>query len=175
MADTTTHSETVSGSRYGSAPVSLGAVRSSAAVCPGPTRLGRCVFGLVLILACAFTTPAMAADDSSTEDTKVIAKTVTGEISGVSPTGIAVEYSLVSSSSSEMFVPIDGKTRVEGVKSVRELQMGDTVKVDCQQTLRKGTDGKPVLLKTVASAIALVKRVSSETAQATPVVPVKDQ
>ena len=93
-------------------------------------------------------------------DAKKIMKTITGEIVTVSAHAISVEYSRTKTSAYEMLLPVDENVRLEHLKSIKELAPGDTVYVTYEQTYQDGEDGEPIILKSLAREIVLVKRSS---------------
>jgi len=123
------------------------------------------VIGAVVLLALAGVAradaakPAALAQDKAEQqdDAKVELKEMTGQVMTVHKRYISVEFSKTKRESLEALLPIDDKTQFERVKHLGELKRGDTVKVSYWQTYREDEEGGRIVLKTVASSIALVR------------------
>lgn len=135
------------------------------------SALRRCGFwarisALVLMIALGGGSAARAAEGTSTAETKsdeqVEQKTVTGEVMGATKRAISVEFSRTPTESTEMLLPVDGKTAVERLKSLADLRRGDRVSVEYQQTYREDEHGERIILRTIATRVALLRSASNE-------------
>ena len=93
---------------------------------------------------------------------KMSAQEITGTVSAVSKQGIAVEYSRTSEGNFEMYLPLGDKVKLERLNSLEELKAGDTVKVRYEQTFKETKEGPPLVLKTAATEVALMRRAPEE-------------
>ena len=118
------------------------------------SRVKKC---LTFLLACFLWASSASAGPSELEE-RLEHKKVTGELVTVTKQAISVEYSRTAKASYEMLLPITQDTKLVKVRSLDELQPGDTVKVQYEQTYREGEDGERIVLKTVATEIALVRQ-----------------
>jgi hypothetical protein len=91
------------------------------------------------------------------EDAKTETKQVTGQLVMVRKNKISVEYATKEDGSYEMLLPITSDVRFKHVRGLEQLQPGDTVTVEFEQTYRDPEDGERVILNTVAKEIQLVK------------------
>lgn len=119
-------------------------------------------FAAVSLLAIGTGTAAFAAElpvpaRAETEKPKLEIKKVTGTVSAVTRSGIAVEINAGGNAAEELFIPVDGKTKVEKAKSLLDLKMDDVVTVDYERLYRLDEKGGKVFLGTRANRIALVK------------------
>jgi hypothetical protein len=96
------------------------------------------------------------------EDAKVISKEVTGEVVYVGKRAISVEFDRTADGSMEMLIPIDGNTMAKHLQTLAQLKRGDRVRVLYQQTYKEDEQGERVILKTVATTVALVRRAVPE-------------
>lgn len=101
------------------------------------------------------------AAQAAATDEKVEQKTVTGKLGMVRPHQISVEDVKKGSYAHEYLLPLAKDVRLHHVREFAELQQGDTVKVTYQQTSKKNEKGEKILLKTLATDIALVKSAAS--------------
>lgn len=99
----------------------------------------------------------VAAEQAGQPEETVELKTVTGELIMVRNGAISVEFSKTAGGSYEMFLPLAPDVKFAHVKGLEGLKRGDTVSVRYQQTIREGEEGEPIVVKTVATQIALVK------------------
>ncbi len=116
---------------------------------------------LIVMLAVCACGIASAAEEKAAVVTSVPTietRTVSGVVSGVSPTFIAVEYGQDPNQgvANEMALAIDKDASVEGKKSVKELSAGDTVEVAYDEITETTKEGKK-LTRRVATAIRFVK------------------
>ena len=111
---------------------------------------------LTLLLLLVVAAPAVGADTGNSEE-KLAYKEVTGTVVHVGKRAISVEYAVTKDGSYEMILPFDADLKLARLRSLSELKAGDTVKVGYQQTYLDGDDGKPVVLKTVATMITLLR------------------
>ena len=123
--------------------------------------------GLGALAALALLTPAAQAETTSgahePEET-VGYHTVTGLVSGLGPQFIAVEYERHAEKGEafEMALPVDDAAKLERVKKLRELQLGDTVEVEYRETSIQDEQGDSTTVKRVATKIALVRSAPQE-------------
>ena len=108
----------------------------------------------------AITPPA--AQNAASDEPKTVQKEVTGEIVTVGKRAISVEFAHTADSSEEMLLPINKETKVERLRSLSELKRGDMVKVSYAQVYTETDEqGQPIVLKTVATKVALLKNAPS--------------
>jgi len=107
---------------------------------------------------------AAASKPKDQPEEKVEEKEVTGDVVTVTKYAISVEFAKTPTASEEILLPFDAKTSVEGPRKIAELKFGDRVKVTYQQTSREDDQGHPVILKTVATQVALLRSATSESA-----------
>jgi len=86
---------------------------------------------------------SMAAKDETmlkSEEKETETKELSGEVSAVGPSGIAVLYSKAKKSGSpiEIFLPFRGKIRFTGYKRYKDIREGDRVKLIYEETVDKG-------------------------------------
>ena len=112
-----------------------------------------------LALAWIGSTWAASAEEemSEKEEETVKVGTLTGTVSSVGKNFINVEYTKSKGNAYERFLPLSDKVRLENFQSLNELRFGDKVRVQYQETYKEDKDGKKVVLKTVATDIALLK------------------
>ena len=94
---------------------------------------------------------------SEKEEETVKVGTLTGTVSSVGKNFINVEYTKSKGNAYERFLPLSDKVRLENFQSLNELRFGDKVRVQYQETYKEDKNGKKVVLKTVATDIALLK------------------
>jgi hypothetical protein len=96
---------------------------------------------------------ALAEEEPLSEQVRVL-----GVVSGVSRQGIGLELTAAGgASATELYLPVDEKTRLERVRSVLELKMDDLVEVDYQRKYRLSDTGEKISLGIVATRIALIR------------------
>ncbi len=105
-------------------------------------------------------TTAVAADHPTataapTEQTETL--TAVGELMYVGKRTISVQVTTTSDSSTDLLLPLAEHLVVEHAKGLSELRHGDRVSIEYERTTMTGEDGQPVLLKTVAKKIALLR------------------
>ena len=100
---------------------------------------------------------ALAGEKVKVEE-RVIVKQVQGVVSAVSSQGIAVEYARTKVASQEMYLPFVPQVRVQGVKRVTDLQVGDTVAVEYREVASEDEHGEYTKINRVATGIALIAR-----------------
>ena len=76
---------------------------------------------------------------------EILEKTLDGEIAGVSPNFIAIDYGQDEKSSYEMTFNITKNTRLERIKDIKSLKPGDTVWVSYNEKIIK--NGKETRVK----------------------------
>jgi hypothetical protein len=104
-----------------------------------------------------------AADDPLTkEEGKLEHKEIIGQVMGVSAYGISLEYRKSARGSYEMLLPFDEKTRLDRIASLKQLKVGDTVKVEYDQRVKEDEKGKRQLLMTIATRVTFVKPAQAE-------------
>lgn len=96
-------------------------------------------------------------EEALPKDAKTETKQVTGQLVMVRKNKISVEYATEKDGSYEMLLPITPDVRFKYIRGLEQLQSGDTVTVEFEQTYREPEDGERVILKTVAKEIQLVK------------------
>lgn len=125
--------------------------------------LAAAAFGLLAAL------PVFAAvtPDAKDPKSKVIERSVSGEVVVATRRYLSVEFAQTKDASEEMLLPVNEDTVYERLKSVQDLNRGDRVKVVYEQTYlpaaEQGED--PQILKTVAKTVTLVKRVVANAIQ----------
>lgn len=100
--------------------------------------------------------PAEAKLDEK-KDEKVEVKELSGRIVAITKRSMSIEFDRPVNGADEALMPIDAKTKVERVKSLAELQRGDTIRVQYEQTYREDDKGERIILKTIARKIALIR------------------
>ena len=97
--------------------------------------------------------------ESKIKEEKVMPKTLTGYVSGVGPRFIAVEYpqDAAKGIGREMALPVAEKAQLQGVKALKDFQLGDRVTVEYQETAFKDDTEDVLKSKRVATKITLVK------------------
>ena len=115
-------------------------------------------FSLVTNTVKAETPPA------ASQQEQVSYKTVTGEVSGVGAKFIAVEYerNTKKGAAFEMALPVDEAATLERIKQLKELKLGDTVRVEYQETATKDDKGQYTNVRRVATKIALLRTAPQE-------------
>ena len=83
---------------------------------------------------------------------------VKGRVVSVSTHAISVEYSQKDQASYEMLLPLTRDIRLSHLRSLSELKPGDTVTVKYAQTYKENDQGEKVILSTVATNLALMRR-----------------
>ena len=81
-------------------------------------------------------------------------KQIQGAVSAVNKHGIAVDYERSETASKEIYLPFASKLTVQGVKSLSDLHMGDTVMVEYKELLEK--DERGALTKSSRVAVRVV-------------------
>ena len=110
---------------------------------------------------------ATPAAPPATTNTKTATASITGELSSVSSGVIAVTYKQAAGHDFEMLLPVDKATRFEHARSLKEFVPGDTVQVQYEQTYTDGRHGERVILKTLATSVALVKHGTQQALRST--------
>jgi len=85
--------------------------------------------GVAVFLVLALTASGFAQEAKKS----TVEKTVSGEVSGISPNFIAIIYGQDKKTSYEMALPIDKNTKVERKDSLKEIGAGDTVSVKYEE------------------------------------------
>lgn len=101
---------------------------------------------------------AVEAEMPAEPEPKVTEGQMRGEVSAVSREGISVEYARTKDSASEMYLPLDQDVEFTRLAGVSDLRPGDRVAVHYRQTYRDGPEDERVILNTVATHIALMRR-----------------
>ncbi|MBI3322571.1 MAG: hypothetical protein HYZ94_02705 [Candidatus Omnitrophica bacterium] len=112
---------------------------------------------LLLLLACTMST-GMAPE----EKPKVVMNTVTGQVSAAGNSGIAVEVGSSKLGSSELYIPLDKKTKFQRFEKPAQLKTGDTVKVVYEQKYHEPEAGKKVYVGATAVEVTLLKQAPAE-------------
>jgi len=100
------------------------------------SRFGKCLTLLLGGSACVLWACSAHAEGFGEAGEKIQYGEVTGTVSAVNKMGIAVEYSRTRTGSSEMYLPLSDRVRLERLRSLAELQPGATVKVRAQHRTR---------------------------------------
>lgn len=101
---------------------------------------------------------AKPAPDAAIRDgEKVEELSATGEIVAVTKQFLSIELARTSVSAQEMAFTLDEQVRVEGPKALAQLTPGDRVSVEYRRTSGEGPAGEPVIRKTVATRIVLLR------------------
>lgn len=147
-------------------------VYSTPRLCPmslrQDARLGRLRFwerliaslGLLIFLGAGAVLASSA--EKTSPDEHVEERTVTGDVVSVGRSFISVETAKTKTSAEEMMFWLDKGVRVEGPKQLSQLQPGDRVSVQYLQTYRVDDAGERVILKTVATKVALLRSAAGE-------------
>ncbi len=88
---------------------------------------------------------------------KIEDKEVTGDLSGLNKQSITIDYNRSGGTSYEMLLSLDPQIQLEGLQSLAELKVGDTVKVKYQQIYKDGEKNERIVLKNMATSIAIVR------------------
>jgi len=127
------------------------------------SRFGKCLTLLLGGSACVLWACSAHAEGFGEAGEKIQYGEVTGTVSAVNKMGIAVEYSRTRTGSSEMYLPLSDRVRLERLRSLAELQPGATVKVRYEQVYKEGEkEDQQIILKTVATAVSLVRSAPKE-------------
>ena len=119
------------------------------------------VYGCLVAL-CIGASSAWAADESEKTNEKIVQKELTGQVVWIGKHAISVEYDRDATSSYEMLLPVTGDLELERLKNLSELKRGDTIHVEYRQTVKQGEDGQEMVVKTVATKVALMRQTSPE-------------
>ena len=133
--------------------------------CLGPVCFwSRVLPGLLLVLSCGLWMSAANAATDEVAQELVEYKTVQGQVSGVSATFVAVEYDRDAKSGEvfEMAFPVDDAAKLERIKRLQELKLGDTVLIEYRETMLKDEQGEYAPAKRVATKIALLRTAPAE-------------
>ena len=87
--------------------------------------------------------PKSAAQEAQADEPKeeTREKTLEGEVAGVSPNFLAIDYGQDAKTSYEMTFNITKDTRLERIKNIKDLKPGDTVWVSYNETvIKKGKE-----------------------------------
>ena len=120
------------------------------------------VFWGMAALLCAGASVAWAAHEPEKTNEKIVQKELTGQVVWIGKHAISVEYDRDATSSYEMLLPVTGDLELERLKNLSELKRGDTIHVDYRQTVKQGEDGQEMVVKTVATKVALMRQASPE-------------
>ena len=119
------------------------------------------LFGvLLLVLVFSAAAPALPvrAEMPAEEEGIQEAKEVTGKVIYVRKNSISVEFDRHDGGSYERLIPVDEDVHfISPLKGMADIQRGDTVRVSYNQTHSENEHGERVVLKTVATQIALMK------------------
>ena len=114
---------------------------------------------LALTLTGGVAAPVFAAE----EKPKMETAKVSGKISAVSSSGIAVQFeSSAKNGGREIYLPLTAQTKFEKVASAAQLKYGDTVQVVYEQKYREPEKGKKVLMGATATQVVLLKQAPAE-------------
>lgn len=100
-----------------------------------------------------------ASTNKETTEEKIVtvAKEIEGKVSGISANFIAIAYGESKEASLEMAFDLNKDVKVNHKKSLSEIGMGDTVKVDYDEVTRTRDDGKKIS-KRVAKIISFLRK-----------------
>ena len=120
-------------------------------------------FLLICAVAAGVCPNAFAAEEPKpkTETVKI-----SGPLSGVSSSGIAVQYGMGKEAAQEIYLPLSGKTQFQRFQSPAQLKVGDTVQVVYERKYREPEKGKKVSLGVTALQVILLKQAAGEGALA---------
>jgi hypothetical protein len=130
------------------------------------------IMSLILFsgLICSVNAAEKGAEDKEEPKKITLEKTVSGDVSGISPNFIAILYGQDKKTSYEMALVIDKNTKVERKKSLKEIGAGDTVSVKYEETTQthkeKTEKGKEKditkILVRLAKVVSFVKAAPKE-------------
>ena len=109
------------------------------------------------ILPCLVWTASAHADTGAAAE-KVAYEEVEGRVVSVTKQAVSVEYAKKDQASYEMLLPFTQDIRLSHLRSLSELKPGDTVTVKYAQTYKETDQGEKVILSTVATNLALMRR-----------------
>lgn len=116
---------------------------------------------LVLIVFLTFgLIDLMRAEEVKTEEKDIerVVKVISGEVSGISSNFIAVVYGQDEKTSYEMALNIGKDVKLEYIKSLSEIGVGDTVKVTYDAVYKVDKEGKKRLMKNEPKKISFVRK-----------------
>ena len=109
------------------------------------------------ILPClVWTASAHAGAGAAAE--QVAYEEVKGRVVSVTTQAVSVEYATKDQASYEMLLPFTQNVRLSHLRSLSELKPGDTVTVKYARTYKENDQGEKVILSTVATNLALMRR-----------------
>ena len=117
-----------------------------------------------LFLICAMAAGA-GANAFAAEEIKPKIETVkiSGPLSAVSSSGIAVQYgNAKDGAAQEIYLPLNGKTQFQRFQSPAQLKVGDTVQVVYERKFQEPEKGKMVYLDAAALEVVLLKQAPAE-------------
>lgn len=79
---------------------------------------------------------------ASADEPSAVLKTIQGTVSAVNRIGIAVEFARTETASQEMYLPFSPKTKLQGLRDLKELQLGDLVVVEYEEQPIKDEQGQ---------------------------------
>lgn len=98
----------------------------------------------ILVLGLAVSALAQTQLVKTEEKTVTVTKDIEGKVSGISANFIAVVYGENKEASLEMAFDLNKNVKVGHKKSLSEIGMGDTVKVDYDEITKTRDDGKKI-------------------------------
>ncbi len=99
----------------------------------------------------------------------VLAKEVTGEVSGIADDSISIIYKEEKAAGVEyeILLPIDQGTKVERIKDLNQIKVGDTVTVEYADTVETDAEGKEIT-KRISKVIKFVRPAPQAAPEVTP-------
>jgi hypothetical protein len=92
------------------------------------------------------------------ETTEAVSKQISGEVSGISNNFIAVVYGQDEKTSYEMALNIGKDIKLEHMKSLKEIGVGDKVKVTYDAVYKVDKEGKKRLIKNEPKIISFISK-----------------
>ncbi|MFA5157429.1 MAG: hypothetical protein WC532_08640 [Candidatus Omnitrophota bacterium] len=118
----------------------------------------RAVILIIAFLAASLNYAIAAQEKKAADETKpeikrqVLKKEVVGEVAGIAPNFIAVDYKQDTNSILELAIPMDKDTKFSR-RSLKELTIGDLVAVKYEETIETVEGQKPKTLKRLAKVV----------------------
>ena len=116
---------------------------------------------LICAVAAGTAVHAFAAPEEAAKP-KIETLKISGPVSAVSSSGIAVQYGMGKDAAKEIYLPISGKTQFQRFQSPAQLKVGDTVQVVYERKYQEPEKGKKVYLDAMATEVTLVKQAAGD-------------
>ena len=112
-------------------------------------------FGLVILMAMVLAGSAFAQEEN--KEAKITNGTIEGEISAIGKDYISIVYKTDPQKGIEyeMMIPFEDGVKYERVKGLKQLQVGDTISIQYQDTTEELEDGPKIERK--AKVVSFVK------------------